>query len=144
MKHIVFRIIAALVLLAAIASVAFFAFNAGVARGEAANLQAPANQSGTPAYPFYGMPYWRPFPFFGFGFLGLFALFIPIFLIFSAARFIIWGPRFRRHWMHGGPGRWSRWGNGDSEQDIPPMVAEMHRRMHEADKEKPADAGTQK
>lgn len=141
MKHIVFRIFAGLVLLAAIAGIAYFAFNAGVARGEAVSIQAPAGQSTSPAYPYYFMPFWRPFGFFGFGFIGLVILF---FLAFGALRMLIWGPRFRWHRM----GRWGRWGrwdnNGDAGPDIPPMMAEMHRRMHEADKEKPADPVPQK
>jgi hypothetical protein len=147
MKTIVFRIVGGLVLLAAIAGIAFFAFNAGVARGEGVNIQAPANQNGVQAYPYYGMPfYWRHFPFFGFGFLGIFALLIPVFLVFSAVRMMIWGPRFGRRWMHGS--HWGRWNNADpNHEEIPPMFAEMHRRMHEADKEKqekPADPGSQK
>ncbi len=44
------RILAALVLLAAIAGVAFFAFNAGAAT----HVQVPAPTTGQAPYPYYG------------------------------------------------------------------------------------------
>ena len=48
-KNIVFRILAAIVLLAAIAGIAGFAFNAGMLRGESLSVQAPA--AGVPPVP---------------------------------------------------------------------------------------------
>ena len=42
---IVLRIVSALVLIAAIAGIAFFAFNAGVAQGSPVTVQAPAGQT---------------------------------------------------------------------------------------------------
>ena len=74
---IVFRIMAALVLLAAIAGVAFFAFNAGVAT----HVQVPATGNGQVPYPYYGYGFAHPFPFFGFG---CFAPLIGLFLVFLA------------------------------------------------------------
>ena len=127
MKHIVFRILAGLVLIAAIAGIAFFAYNAGVTHGVAQNIQMPAVQNGGQAYPAYGMPFWRPFPFFGFGCFGLLIPFFLLFLAFGAARGMLWGPRFGMHMMHHGHGSWGR---GESGEDVPPMFAEWHKRAH--------------
>jgi hypothetical protein len=115
------RIIAALVLVAAVAGIAFFAFNAGVAQGVATKLPA-ATQLGNMPYTYHGAPFfWHPF--FGiFGFLiGLFVLFFVLRLI----SFIVFGPRWghmghRHMWRHG----WYE------EGDVPPMVKEMHDRLH--------------
>jgi len=117
------RIIAALVLIAAVAGIAFFAFNAGVAQGVATKLPQAATQPGTMPYAYHGAPFfWHPF--FGiFGFLiGLFLLFF----VFRLISFIVIGPRW------GWGGRMSRhmWRHGWSEGDVPPMVKEMHDRLH--------------
>lgn len=122
-KHIVFRFIAALVLLVAIAGIAFFAFNAGVTRGAMLNLPAPAAGQPVPYYG-YGMMY-PHFPFFGFGIFGVLAPLFLLFLAFGAVRRMLWGPRWDwRHMQHQGPG---------SPDFVPPMFAEMHRRAHAAD-----------
>ena len=124
-NNIALRIVAALVLIAAIAGIAFFAYQAGVVHGSPVTIQAPNGQTQTAPYPYfgYGMP-WHFFPFFGFGFL---ALLIPLFLFFIAMRafrFMLWGPRWGwGHHMHG-HGRW----NG--EDGVPPMFKEMHDRAH--------------
>jgi hypothetical protein len=124
---IVFRIVSALVMIAAIAGIAFFAFNAGVAKGSPITIQAPAGQSAQAPYPYYGygMPFHRPF---GMGF-GCFGILIPLFLFFfamKAFRFAFWGPRFG-HRMHAhGPWR-GHWG----ENGVPPMFDEWHKRAHE-------------
>ncbi len=136
MKHIVFRIVSGLVLIAALAGIAFFAFNAGMAQGAALNITADAVQTGVQPYPYYGMHFGRPFPLFGLGcFAPLIGLFL-VFLAFGTMRRMMWGPRFGWHHMHGhGP-----WGDkGPGEGGVPPMMAEMHRRMHAAENEKPAD-----
>ena len=135
MKHIVFRIVSGLVLIAAIAGIAFFAFNAGMAQGASLNIPANAAPSGVQPYPYYGMPFGHPFLFGGFGcFAPLVGLFL-VCLAFGAMRRMVWGPRFGWH-MHGhGP-----WGDkGPDEGGIPPMFAEMHRRMHATESEKPAE-----
>jgi hypothetical protein len=141
MKQIVFRIVSGLVLIAAIAGIAFFAFNAGVAHGATPNIQAPALQNGVQPYPYYGMPFGHPFLFGGFGcFMPLMGLFL-VFLAFGAMRRMLFGPRFGWH-MHHGHGIWgdkSAWEGG-----VPPMMAEMHRRMHAAENEKPTDQAAQK
>ena len=139
-KHVVFRILAGLVLLAAIAGIAFFAYNAGVTQGTTVNVQAPAAQSQVVPVYGYGMPFAPFHPFFGFG---CFGILIPLFLLclaFAAMRHLIWGPRmmgdrhmrFARH-MH------DAWG----EDGVPPMFAELHRRAH-AQPQPPADDETKK
>lgn len=142
-KHIVFRVVAALVLLAAVAGIAGFAFNAGVARGAALNLQAPAAAAGQvlPYYG-YGMPTMMHGPFMGFGLLGLlFPLFL-IFLVFGAARRMMWGPRMGWQHMHHGP--WGEKGPaGMDGMPVPPMFAEWHRRAH-GENEQPAEPAEKK
>jgi hypothetical protein len=132
-KHIAFRIIAGLVLLAAIAGLGFIAYQAGVAHGIAANIQpSGAEATGSP-YLLYGMPYRH---FMGFPMFGLFGLLFGIFLLFlafGAMRRLIWGPRWG--WRHMGqdPMGYSRMGHGHWEEGVPPMFAEIHRRAHAAE-----------
>jgi hypothetical protein len=118
-KHVAFRIIAGLVLLAAIAGIAFFAYQAGAVHGAAANIQLPAAENGVRLYPHFGM-----FPFLGFGIFGLLFVFFLVALAFGAMRRLIWGPRWGWRHMHGPLGH-APWGEG-----VPPMFAEWHRRAH--------------
>ena len=118
------RVVAALVLIAAVAGVAFFAFQAGVAQGSPITIQAPSGETAPLPYPYYGYaPFHRPF---GFGFLGCL---IPLFfflLLFGAFRFLLWGPRWGYRGWPGGHGPWGRhWENG-----VPPMFEEWHKRAH--------------
>jgi hypothetical protein len=121
------RIVSALVLIAAIAGIGFFAFRAGVAQGSPITIEAPAGQTTTAPYPMYGygMPfgYRHHMPFFGFG---CFGILIPLFLVFlamKAFRFAFWGPRWG-HMGHHGP--WGRhWENG-----VSPMFEEWHKKAH--------------
>lgn len=128
-KHIVFRILAGLVLLAAIAGIGFFAYQAGVAHGSPVDLTTLTSDS-LPYHHFYGMV-----PFHGMGcFFPLAALFL-VCLAFASLRRLIWGPRWGWRHMHGpmgrGPGdegqmgRHGPWGEG-----VPGMFAEWHRRAH--------------
>ena len=123
-----FRIIAGLVLIAAVAGIAFFAFNAGVAT----HVQLPATTNGQVPAPYYGYGFWHPFPFFGLGCFGpLFALLL-LFIALRAISFIFWGPR----WGHMHRAHWHRHG-WDEEGGVPPMFQEWHDRAHgkpEADK----------
>ena len=125
---IVFRIVSAFVMIAAIAAVAFFAFNAGVAQGSPVTIEAPEGQVAPAPYPYYGhgygMPFHRPFGM-GFGCFGiLFTVFLMV-LALKAFRFAVWGPRFGHH-MHGhGP-----WRHGCGENGVPPMFDEWHKRAH--------------
>ena len=124
------RILSALVLIAAIAGIAFFAFQAGIAKGSPVTIEAPAGQTAPVApYPYgygYGMRFYHPF---GFGF-GCFGILIPLFLFFVAARafrMLFWGPRWGYMGHHHGP--WRRdWG----ERGVPPMFDEWHKRSHNA------------
>jgi hypothetical protein len=116
-RHIVFRIIAGIVLLAAIAGLGIFAYQAGVAHGVAANIQIPAA---------HGMPYGHYMWFPSFGIFGLLIPLFLLFLAFGALRRLIWGPRWgMRHMGHGpmGPGSWR--------EGVQPMFTEWHRRAHE-------------
>jgi hypothetical protein len=141
MKHFVFRILFGLVLFSAIAGIALIAYNAGVTHSAATNIQTPAAQNGGQSYPVYVMPYWRSFPFFGFGCFFPLALLFLLFLAFGAARRMLWGPRFGWRMWHRG---YAPWGDKGSDEGVPPMFAEMHRRMHAAEGEKPADQPPQK
>ena len=143
MRHITFRILAGLVLIAAVAGIAVLTYNAGVAHQAAISAQTQTAQNGSPSYPVYAVPMWRPFPFFGLGFFGLLAAFFLFFVAFGALRFVLWGPRFGWHRRWHGYGPWGERGTGE-DFPIPPMMAEMHRRMHAADSEKPSDQATQK
>lgn len=119
------RFVAALVLIAAIAGIAFFAFRAGVAQGSPITIEAPSGESVPAPYPYYGygMPFHRPFGF-GFGFFGFLILLLLFFAALRAFRFLFWGPRWGHH--HGVHGPWGRhWENG-----APPMFEEWHKRAH--------------
>ena len=100
--------------LAAIVSVGvgMLAFNAGLARGLAANTTA-----GTAALA------WHPFWFHPFGFVG------PLFFLFFwfvIARALFWGGPWRRRWH-------------DPRYDgVPPRFEEWHRRMHERMNQEPS------
>jgi hypothetical protein len=119
----VFRILAGLVLLAAIAGIGFFAFNMGLAQ----HVQLAVNNNGQTQIPNYVTPIgWYPFSYLGFG---CFAPLIVLFLLFIALRavsFLFWGPR----WGYGGHMHrgWHR--GGWDENDVPPMFQEWHKRAH--------------
>ncbi|MFZ1041832.1 MAG: hypothetical protein WCA79_20620 [Anaerolineales bacterium] len=116
------RIIAALLLLAAIAGIAFFAFNAGVAQGVATKLPQSA-QPGNMPYFHYGAPFfWHPF-------FGIFGFLIGLFLLFFVLRmisFIFWGPR----WDWDGHMGHRAWHQGGTEDGVPAMFKEWHDRAH--------------
>jgi hypothetical protein len=127
MNNIAFRLLAGLVLLAAIVGLGYFAYNAGVAQGAVASAPASAGApNGQPVPNFgYGAPFWHPYPFFGFGCLGLLLPLFLLFLAFNAFRWMLWGPRWG--WRHMHHGHWM--GDGTS-QGVPPMFAAWHSRAH--------------
>ena len=131
-RNVVFRIIAGLVLLAAIAGIAFFAYQAGATHGAAANLQLQATENGVVFYPYY-----RMHSFMGFGLFGvLFAIFL-LFLAFGAMRRLIWGPRWGwRHLGHGSMDN-AHMGHGPWGEGVPPMFNEWHRRAHASPTDEP-------
>ncbi|HLO32460.1 MAG TPA: hypothetical protein VK249_25140 [Anaerolineales bacterium] len=120
------RIVTALVLIAAVAGIAYFAFQAGFAQGSPITIQAPSGQTAPLPYPYYGygMPFHRPFGF-GFGF-GCFGPLLAFFLIFLLVRFIFWGGR----WGWGQRGMYGPWRHGWGEGGVPPMFEEWHKRAH--------------
>jgi hypothetical protein len=133
-KHIVFRIIAGLILLAAIAGLGFFAYQAGVAHGIATNIQVPGADVPGAGSLLYGMPYRHFMGFPGFGLFGVLFAFFLLFLAFGAMRRLIWGPRWGWRHMGHGPMGYGRMGHGPwGEGGVPPMFAEMHRRAHAAE-----------
>lgn len=118
------RILSALVLIGAVAGIAFFAFQAGVAQGSPITIEAPSGETVPAPYPYYGygMPFHRPHFGFGYG-LGCLGPLLAFFLLFAAFRFLFWGPRWG--WHHRGP-----WRHGWHEGNIPPMFDEWHKRAH--------------
>jgi hypothetical protein len=137
MKHIVFRILAGLVLLAAIAGIGFFAYSAGVAHGTALDIKPiiveAQNQPPVPVYGHRMAFHHGGMPFFGFGCFGILIPLFLFFIAFAAMRHLFWGwePGFgwrhRMHAMH--HGHWHDKGPWNSE-DVPPFFAEWHRRAH--------------
>jgi hypothetical protein len=127
---IALRVVSGLVLLAVIAAIGFFAFQAGIAQGSPITIEAPSGESMPAPYPHfgygYGMRYHHPFTW-GFGCLiPLIAVFLLV-LALKSFRMMMWGPRWG--WGH----RHGHWG----ERGIPPMFEEWHKRMHgEATEEK--------
>jgi len=124
------RIVSALVLIAALAGIAFFAFQAGIAQGSPISIEAPSGESVPAPYPPYGYGYGMPFhrAHFGFGFgFGCFGPLLALFLLFVALksfRLLFWGPRWG--WGHHQHGPWGRhWENG-----VPPMFEEWHKKAH--------------
>lgn len=125
------RIFSALVLVAAIAGIAFFAFRAGVAQGSPITIEAPEGQSVPAPYPYYGYGYGMRFhhPFgFGFGCFGIFFVLALLFITMKAFRFAVWGPR----WGWGAMGHHGPWRHGWGRHGVPPMFDEWHKRAHES------------
>ncbi|MFN8458521.1 MAG: hypothetical protein U0401_28355 [Anaerolineae bacterium] len=121
-RRIVFGILLAMLLLAGVASVGVYAYNAGVAQGlvESGKLtDLPPGAEGR-LYPYYGGPFWFHRPF-GFGFFGCLGPLFFILLIFALLRGLMWG----------GPwGRGHGWRHGPWEKGVPPMFEEWHRQAH--------------
>jgi hypothetical protein len=120
--NLFFRILAALILLAAIAGVAALAYQAGAAHAALTPAQASTGQVGGRLQ---AVPVLFFFP--GAGLFGLLALVLLLVLAFSSLRRLLWGPRWER--MPRGAGRFGR---GSWDEGVPPMFAEWHRRAHAA------------
>lgn len=135
--RVIWRVFAAILLVAVLVGAGWMVYNAGIMQGLAqsgklALPNAAAPNGGTavqPPYPYY-YPYWGPFGWgHGFGFFPFGCLF-PL-LFFFLIFFLIRGVFFRgpRHWgrWHGGP--YGGPGGYDPEQ-VPPFVEQWHRKMH--------------
>ena len=127
-NNIALRIVSGLVLIAVIAGIGFFAYQAGVANGSPVTIEAPAgdvNAVSAPYYSYgYGMPFHRGHFGFGFGCFGPLLGFFLIVLALKSFRMLFWGPR----WGHMGHyrGHWGRrWEGG-----APPMFDEWHKKTH--------------
>ncbi len=122
---IFWRVVLAIVLIAALVGVGTYVYNAGVAQGLAASGKIVAPDGGVAPYAYYG-PFYQPWGF-GFGIFGLIFPLLFIFLIFGLLRGIFFGGwRGRRGW--GDP----RSQRGEWPHDVPPTVEEWHRKMHES------------
>jgi hypothetical protein len=129
MSRIILKTILALVIIGAIVGLGFYGYQLGVAQGAAQSSALSSSQVTTPVVP-YGMFYWPPF--YGFGFLACLVPLFLLFLVFIAFRGLFWHgrPGWRR-WHYG---RWGYHRNGEGQdwkEEVPPMVAEWHRRLHE-------------
>lgn len=116
------------VLVGGAAAFGYYTYNMGVAQGMAANGTAvtPAPVTGVAPYPYYAPFFFHPFGF-GWGLFACFFGFLFIFLIFALLRGLFWG---RRGWGH--PGMYAGWRGGwDPDRPVPPMVQELHRKLHE-------------
>jgi hypothetical protein len=138
--RIVFGILIVLLLFGLIAGVGVTAYNAGVTRGMLTPMGAlPAAPNGTvmPPAPYYA-PYmfWRPFGW-GLGFLGCLVPFFVVLLLFALFRLAFGGPHWRRGYgMHA----FHNWDS--SQRDVPPVVQEWHRKLHEQEGTASASAST--
>jgi hypothetical protein len=135
-NNISLRIVSALVLVAALAGIGFFAYQAGIAQGSPVTIEAPSGNANVAPAPYYGygMPFHRGQYGFGFGCFGPLLAFFLLLLAFKSFRLLFWGPR----WGWGGHhrGHWGRrWEGG-----APPIFDEWHKRAHggpvEDDKER--------
>lgn len=125
---VILRVLFALILIAGLVGIGAFIYNSGVARGLASGDRITAPEGQLAPHPYYYGPFYRPW---GWGF-GLFGLFFPllfVFLFFLAVRGL-----FFRGWRRYDSWKWHGWGER-GQRDIPPMVEEWHRRMHEAGEE---------
>lgn len=130
----IFRVVAALLLIAVAVGLGTAAYNAGVSAGldEAARAAAASGAPAPVAYP-YG-PYWHgPW---GFGFFGIIFFVFGIFLFFGLLRAIFgWG-----RWSGRGPG--GHWRGGwDGPGGRREMVEEWHRELHRRDETGQATGG---
>ncbi|MBI5563555.1 MAG: hypothetical protein HY870_01580 [Chloroflexi bacterium] len=121
------QVMMALVLIGVVVGLGAGVYNAGVASGLAASGQValPDGANGVVApYAYYGLH--RPF---GYGF-GIFGLIFPLLffcLIFGALRGLFFGGWRRGPWGHG------PWNQGEWDKNVPPMVQEWHRKLHETE-----------
>lgn len=118
------RVVVGLIVIALLVGAGIAIYKAGVAQGLLLGDKLPLPAAGTVPARVWGAPYaHRPF---GFGVLGCLAPLFFLLLVFAFIRMTFGG--WRRHWGHHGG-----CGHPGMARDIPPMVAEWHRRLHEAE-----------
>jgi len=114
--RILLRIVLALVVIAALAGLGVYVYNAGVAQGLAASGKFVAPESSAAPYPYYG----RPFFFWPLGLAGCLFPLLFIFLAIVLLRRVFWR----------GPRAWGGY-HGHWEKGVPPIFEEWHRKAHE-------------
>jgi hypothetical protein len=116
-----FRVLIAVVLVAAIAGAGIYVYNIGLAQGRAEGAQLSGQEPDGLAYPpYWYWPVYRPI---GFGF-GLFGLFFLLILFLFLTRLLFWRS-------------WRGWGGhytGEG-RDVPRRFEEWHQRLHEHNQE---------
>jgi hypothetical protein len=140
-KHVVFRILMWMVLVGAVVGIGALAFSAGMTQGLALGAQAPAGDAVQAPLPVYLLPYGRPWVGLGgFGCFGALMVLVLLFLIFGAARALLWRGRWGGHAMRHGPwGTPPTGGTGEWVRCVPPVFDEWHRRAHSAPGDEPAN-----
>ena len=130
-----FQIVFGLILIGALIALGVYVYNAGVAQGLASGTALQTMEGGALPQPYnYYPPFYRPW---GFSFFGFIGMLLFLFLIFALMRGLFF--RSLRHYKHGygrGFGRW-KWGSSPEQwkEGIPPMVAEWHRKLHDEEPE---------
>ncbi|HSG41789.1 MAG TPA: hypothetical protein VLA72_01425 [Anaerolineales bacterium] len=127
-NNIGLRIVSVLVLIAAIAGIGFFAYQAGVANGSPVTIEASSGETVPAPHYAYGYRY-HPFGF-GFGCFGPLLGFFLIVLALKSFRMLFWGPRWGWGGHHSGH-RSKRW-----EGSTPPIFDEWHKKAHNEEPEK--------
>lgn len=118
----IFRLILALIFISAVAGLAWYAYNLGIAQGLAEGATFAIPEGSERITPYYGGQFFfRPF---GFGFLACLVFPLFFFLLFGLGRVFFWGGSQHRFGWH----------PGDREGRVPPGFEEWHRRMHEPEK----------
>lgn len=132
-SRIIARILAAILLIVVLSGAAWMIYNAGVARGIAADgnfpgITLPDGSSGAIQVPAMHYGY-RPFHGWGFGFFPFFCFFplLFFFLIFAFTR---------RAFFWGGPHHHHGWGGP---HEAPPPFEEWHRKAHEKSDKNPEE-----
>jgi hypothetical protein len=119
----VMGIVLLIVLIVGTVALGGYAYSIGMMQGLAQSGRLLAPSGGDAPAPYYASPsFYRPF---GFGF-GAFGCLLPLlffFLVFALVRGIFWGGRWGWHGHRGM--------HGMTENGVPPMLEEWHRKMHE-------------
>ncbi len=127
--RIFWRILVALVLIAAVAGIGFYAYNAGLAHA-GTQITQPDGSGAVRPY-FYS---WHPFAWFGWGPFGCLIPLFLLFVVFGSVRALFWPRPWGWHHMHR---KWWREHWDEEGRDVPPFFDEWHRRAHEHPKDEP-------